>query len=176
MPVGARGLVVSAFLQGCQQVSNMLQFVTARVRNGSLAGPSSRQDQYVVRVHGFVQGRDYEESLADFQRMQELPTGSCSERALLVVDGLGEIPPDRRAGRTRGLLNCHGVQGQPGELEAKSSCVPGNTGDWLGVPRLLRTRLRVRALLGPPQKTAEKPHFGRLSCCQDVIMCQTVIQ
>jgi hypothetical protein len=41
-------------------------FMTVRVPKGSLGGPVSLEVEDLVRVHGFVQSRDYEETLADF--------------------------------------------------------------------------------------------------------------
>jgi hypothetical protein len=41
-------------------------FVTIRVLKGNLGAPVVVEKGYHVRVHGFIQSRDYEESLADF--------------------------------------------------------------------------------------------------------------
>lgn len=41
-------------------------FVTVRVIKGNLGAPVSVQRGANIRVHGFLQSRDYEESLADF--------------------------------------------------------------------------------------------------------------
>jgi len=41
-------------------------FVTIRVLKGNLGAPVVIEKGYHVRVHGFIQSRDYEESLADF--------------------------------------------------------------------------------------------------------------
>ena len=41
-------------------------FMTVRVPKGSLGGPVSLEVEDLVRVHGFVQSRDYEETLAEF--------------------------------------------------------------------------------------------------------------
>ena len=41
-------------------------FVTIRVIKGNLGAPVSVEQGATVRVHGFMQSRDYEESLADF--------------------------------------------------------------------------------------------------------------
>ena len=41
-------------------------FVTIRVLKGNLGAPVVVEKGYHVRVHGFLQSRDYEESLADF--------------------------------------------------------------------------------------------------------------
>jgi hypothetical protein len=51
-------------------------FVTIRVLKGNLGAPVVVEKGYHVRVHGFLQSRDYEESLADFlkdARGAELP-------------------------------------------------------------------------------------------------------
>jgi hypothetical protein len=51
-------------------------FVTIRVIKGNLSAPVVVEKGYHVRVHGFLQSRDYEESLADFlkdARGAELP-------------------------------------------------------------------------------------------------------
>lgn len=51
-------------------------FVTIRVLKGNLGAPVVVEKGYHVRVHGFIQSRDYEESLADFlkdARGAELP-------------------------------------------------------------------------------------------------------
>lgn len=51
-------------------------FVTIRVLKGNLGAPVVVEKGYHVRVHGFLQSRDYEESLADFlkdARGTELP-------------------------------------------------------------------------------------------------------
>lgn len=43
-------------------------FVTIRIPKGSLGGPVALEVEDMVRVHGFVQSRDYEETLAEFTR------------------------------------------------------------------------------------------------------------
>ena len=48
-------------------------FMTVRVEKGSLGGPVSLEVQDRVRVHGFMQSRDYEETLADFSREAKGP-------------------------------------------------------------------------------------------------------
>lgn len=51
-------------------------FVTVRVLKGNLGAPVAVEKGVHVRVHGFLQSRDYEESLADFlkdARGAELP-------------------------------------------------------------------------------------------------------
>ncbi len=51
-------------------------YVTIRVIKGNLGAPVVVEKGYQVRVHGFIQSRDYEESLADFlkdARGAELP-------------------------------------------------------------------------------------------------------
>jgi hypothetical protein len=48
-------------------------FMTVRVPKGSLGGPVSLEVEDLVRVHGFVQSRDYEETLADFARKAKGP-------------------------------------------------------------------------------------------------------
>lgn len=40
--------------------------VTIRVPKGNLGAPVVVEKNYHIRVHGFLQSRDYQESLADF--------------------------------------------------------------------------------------------------------------
>jgi len=47
-------------------VQDAADFVTIRVLKGNLGAPVVIEKGYKVRVHGFLQSRDYEESLADF--------------------------------------------------------------------------------------------------------------
>ena len=47
-------------------VQDAADFVTVRVTRGSLGAPVAVEKGLQVRVHGFLQSRDYEESLADF--------------------------------------------------------------------------------------------------------------
>jgi hypothetical protein len=57
-------------------VQDAADFVTIRVLKGNLGAPVVVEKGYHVRVHGFLQSRDYEESLADFlkdARGAELP-------------------------------------------------------------------------------------------------------
>ena len=57
-------------------VQDAADFVTIRVPKGNLGAPVVVEKGYHVRVHGFLQSRDYEESLADFlkdARGAELP-------------------------------------------------------------------------------------------------------
>jgi hypothetical protein len=57
-------------------VQDAADFVTIRVLKGNLGAPVVVEKGYHVRVHGFLQSRDYEESLADFlkdARGVELP-------------------------------------------------------------------------------------------------------
>ena len=57
-------------------VQDAADFVTIRVLKGNLGAPVVVEKGYKVRVHGFLQSRDYEESLADFlkdARGAELP-------------------------------------------------------------------------------------------------------
>jgi hypothetical protein len=71
-------------------------FVTVRVRNGSLGGPVSFRDQDVVRVHGLIRSRHYEESLADFAREAKGPRlkllDDYDARALRRTQVATEIP------------------------------------------------------------------------------------
>jgi hypothetical protein len=58
------------------EVQDAADFVTIRVPKGNLSAPVVVEKNYHVRVHGFLQSRDYEESLADFlkdARGAELP-------------------------------------------------------------------------------------------------------
>jgi hypothetical protein len=58
------------------ETQDMADFVTIRVIKGNLSAPVSVEYGTQVRVHGFIQSRDYEESLADFlkdARGAELP-------------------------------------------------------------------------------------------------------
>ncbi|MGA2110577.1 MAG: hypothetical protein ABSG98_00335 [Anaerolineales bacterium] len=48
-------------------------FMTFRIPKGSLGGPVSLEVEDTVRVHGFVQSRDYEETLAEFVREAKGP-------------------------------------------------------------------------------------------------------
>ncbi|PWB50514.1 MAG: hypothetical protein C3F13_16310 [Anaerolineales bacterium] len=48
------------------EVQDAADFVTIRVPKGNLGAPVVVEKNYYVRVHGFIQSRDYEESLADF--------------------------------------------------------------------------------------------------------------
>lgn len=57
-------------------VQDAADFVTIRVLKGNLGAPVVIEKGHKVRVHGFIQSRDYEESLADFlkdARGAELP-------------------------------------------------------------------------------------------------------
>lgn len=58
------------------EIQDAADFVTIRVLKGNLGAPVVVEKGYHVRVHGFLQNRDYEESLADFlkdARGAELP-------------------------------------------------------------------------------------------------------
>jgi hypothetical protein len=58
------------------EVQDAADFVTIRVPKGNLGAPVMVEKNYRIRVHGFLQSRDYEESLADFlkdARGAELP-------------------------------------------------------------------------------------------------------
>ncbi len=58
------------------EVQDAADFITIRVPKGNLGAPVVVEKNYHVRVHGFLQSRDYEESLADFlkdARGAELP-------------------------------------------------------------------------------------------------------
>ena len=48
------------------EIQDAADFVTIRVLKGNLGAPVVVEKGYHVRVHGFIQSRDYEESLADF--------------------------------------------------------------------------------------------------------------
>ena len=48
------------------EVQDAADFVTIRVPDGYLGAPVEVEKNYHVRVHDFLQSRDYEESLADF--------------------------------------------------------------------------------------------------------------
>jgi hypothetical protein len=48
------------------ETQDAADFVTIRVLKGNLGAPVVIEKGYRVRVHGFIQSRDYEESLADF--------------------------------------------------------------------------------------------------------------
>ncbi len=47
-------------------VQDAADFMTVRVTKGNLGAPVILEKGVRVRVHGFLQSRDYEESLADF--------------------------------------------------------------------------------------------------------------
>jgi len=58
------------------ETQDAADFVTIRVLKGNLGAPVVVEKGYHVRVHGFLQSRDYEQSLADFlkdARGAELP-------------------------------------------------------------------------------------------------------
>jgi hypothetical protein len=58
------------------EVQDAADFVTIRVLKGNLGAPVVVEKGIHVRVHGFLQSRDYEESLSDFlkdARGAELP-------------------------------------------------------------------------------------------------------
>ena len=48
------------------EVKDAADFVTIRVPKGNLGAPVVVEKNYHIRVHGFLQSRDYQESLADF--------------------------------------------------------------------------------------------------------------
>jgi hypothetical protein len=50
------------------ETKDAADFVTVRVTKSSLGAPVAVQKGLQVRVHGFLQSRDYKESLADFLR------------------------------------------------------------------------------------------------------------
>ena len=58
------------------ETQDAADFVTVRVPKGNLGAPVVVEKNYHIRVHGFLQSRDYQESLADFlkdARGAELP-------------------------------------------------------------------------------------------------------
>jgi hypothetical protein len=58
------------------EIQDAADFVTIRVLKGNLGAPVVVEKGHKVRVYGFIQSRDYEESLADFlkdARGAELP-------------------------------------------------------------------------------------------------------
>ena len=68
------------------EVQDAADFVTIRVPKGNLGAPVVVEKNLHVRVHGFLQSRDYEESLADFikdARGAELPVPEGLDPALL---------------------------------------------------------------------------------------------
>ena len=68
------------------ETQDAADFVTIRVIKGSLGAPVVVDKGIQVRVHGFLQSRDYEESLADFlkdARGAELPIPENLEPASL---------------------------------------------------------------------------------------------
>ncbi len=63
-------------------------FVTVRVPKGNLGAPVMVEKNYHIRVHGFLQSRDYQESLADFlkdARGAELPVPATLDQSVLRV-------------------------------------------------------------------------------------------
>jgi len=48
------------------ETQDAADFVTIRVTKGNLGAPVEMEKGLHVRVHGFLQSRDYQESLADF--------------------------------------------------------------------------------------------------------------
>ncbi len=69
------------------ETQDAADFVTIRVPKGNLGAPVVVEKNLRVRVHGFLQSRDYEESLATFlkdARAGEIPLpGSFDATALL---------------------------------------------------------------------------------------------
>jgi hypothetical protein len=52
--------------KGHSQVHDSADFVTIRVIKGNLGAPVSVDKGSHVRIHGFIQSRDYNETLSDF--------------------------------------------------------------------------------------------------------------
>ena len=68
------------------ETQDAADFVNVRVIKGSLGAPVAIETGVQIRVHGFLQSRDYEESLADFlkdARGAELPVPEKLEPASL---------------------------------------------------------------------------------------------
>ena len=82
-------------------------FVTIRVLKGNLGAPVVVERGYHVRVHGFLQSRDYEESLADFlkdARGVELPVPeSLDPNKLRAPRGTTEVIARRIMSQRNGL-------------------------------------------------------------------------
>ena len=82
-------------------------FVTIRVLKGNLGAPVVVEKNYHIRVHGFLQSRDYEESLADFlkdARGAELPVPeSLDPNKLRAPRGTTEVIARRIMSQRNGL-------------------------------------------------------------------------
>ena len=68
------------------EVRDAADFVTVRVIKGNLGAPVVVDKGMHIRVHGFLQSRDYEESLADFlkdARGAELPVPETLDPSVL---------------------------------------------------------------------------------------------
>ncbi len=68
------------------EVQDAADFVTIRVPKGNLGAPVVVEKNHHVRVHGFLQSRDYQESLADFlkdARGAELPVPENLDPSML---------------------------------------------------------------------------------------------
>ena len=88
-------------------VQDAADFVTIRVLKGNLGAPVVVEKGYHVRVHGFIQSRDYEESLADFlkdARGVELPVPeSLDPNELRAPRGTTEVIARRIMSQRNGL-------------------------------------------------------------------------
>jgi hypothetical protein len=83
------------------EAQDAADFVTIRVLKGNLGAPVVVEKGCPVRVHGFLQSRDYEESLADFlkdARGAELPVPEyldpnelCAPRGITEVIGQTQV-------------------------------------------------------------------------------------
>jgi hypothetical protein len=68
------------------ETQDAADFVTIRVPKGNLGAPVVVEKNYHIRVHGFLQSRDYQESLADFlkdARGAELPVPADLDPSVL---------------------------------------------------------------------------------------------
>ena len=81
------------------EVEDAADFISVRVVKGSLGGPVALEKGDVVRVHGLLQSRDYEETLADFTREAKGPKlkllDGYDPRALRRTRGTTEIIAQR---------------------------------------------------------------------------------
>ena len=77
------------------EVQDAADFITIRVPKGNLGAPVVVEKNFRVRVHGFLQSRDYMESLADF--LKDVPGAglplpkNVDPTDLLAVRGTTEV-------------------------------------------------------------------------------------
>ena len=88
------------------ETQDAADYVTIRVIKGNLGAPVSVDKGIHIRVHGYIQSRDYEESLADFlkdARGAELPVPEALDpSALRARRGTTEIVARRIMSQPKG--------------------------------------------------------------------------